>query len=51
LELPPPPFKWLALAGVLFILVAVFLHLVSRRRAPAHHARHTAVPSGVGNAW
>jgi len=48
---PPPPFPWLALAGVLFILTALVLHLAHRRRAPACHARATAAPTGVRNAW
>jgi hypothetical protein len=48
---PPPPFPWLALAGVLFVLIAVCLHLAHRRRAPACHPRRTAAPTGVRNAW
>ena len=48
---PPPPFQWLALAGALFILTAVCLHLAHRRRAPACHPRATAPPAGVRNAW
>ena len=48
---PPPPFQWLALAGALFIVVAVGLHLVSRRRTPSCHLRPKATPSGVRNAW
>lgn len=51
LDEPPPPFRWLALAGVLFIVTAVCLHLVHRRRAPACHPRATAAPAGVRNAW
>ncbi|MDT4993367.1 MAG: mannuronan 5-epimerase [Actinoplanes sp.] len=51
LQNPPPPFQWLALAGALFILTAVGLHMVGRRRAPTGRPGQSGLPNGVRNAW
>jgi parallel beta-helix repeat protein len=51
LTTPPPPFQWLALAGALFIVSAVVLHLVHRARSPMSATPSEAVPRGVRNAW
>jgi parallel beta-helix repeat protein len=48
---PPPPVPWLAIAGMVFVLLAVAMHVVSRRRSPACHPRGAQAPSGVRNAW
>jgi parallel beta-helix repeat protein len=48
---PPPPVPWLAVAGLAFVLLAVGMHLVSRRRSPACHPRGAQAPTGVRNAW
>jgi parallel beta-helix repeat protein len=46
-----PPVQWLAVAGIAFIVTAVGLHYLNRRRSPACHPRGTNAPSGVRNAW
>jgi hypothetical protein len=48
---PPPPVPWLAVAGLVFVLLAVALHLMSRHRSPACHPRRVKAPPGVRNAW
>jgi parallel beta-helix repeat protein len=47
----PPPFRWLALAGVAFIAVAVGLHLARRTRSRASHRRAKNASRSVRNAW
>jgi nitrous oxidase accessory protein NosD len=51
LSRPPAPFQWLALAGAVFIAVAVSLHLLHRARSPICYAPTESTPHGVRNAW
>jgi parallel beta-helix repeat protein len=51
LSRPPAPFQWLALAGAIFIAVAISLHLLHRARSPICYAPTESTPHGVRNAW
>lgn len=48
---PPAPFRWLALAGAIFIVLAVCLNLLHRARSPICYAPTKSTPRGVRNAW
>jgi parallel beta-helix repeat protein len=50
LSRPPAPVQWLALAGAIFIAIAVSLHLLHRARSPICYAPTSSTPHGVGNA-